>query len=60
MCLPHWRMVPRHMQQAVYAHYRVGQCDDKRPSREWLDAADAAIDYVFELEKSEKELQNGR
>lgn len=39
-------MVPRRLQQAVYKHYRSGQCDDKRPSREWHEAANAAIGYV--------------
>ena len=58
MCFTHWGRVPKHMQQAVYEHYRPGQCKDRNPSREWLDAADAAINYVFELEKSEKEPEN--
>lgn len=43
MCRVHWAMVPKRLQRAVWAHYRKGQCDDKSPSREWLDAADAAI-----------------
>jgi hypothetical protein len=50
MCLRHWRMVPRKLQKAVWDTYRPGQCDDKRPSREWHDAADAAIKYVAALE----------
>jgi hypothetical protein len=50
MCLKHWRMVPRPLQRAVWATYRAGQCDDKRPSGEWHDAADAAIRAVAEKE----------
>lgn len=46
MCGRHWRRVPEKVQLAVWRSYRVGQCDDKRPSREWLDAATAAIGFV--------------
>ena len=52
MCPQHWRRVPRSIQQAVYKHYRSGQCDDKRPSREWHEAASAAIGYVAILERT--------
>lgn len=51
MCARHWHMVPAELQRAVWAHYRVGQCDDKKPSREWLAAADAAIAAVHQLEQ---------
>jgi hypothetical protein len=46
MCLRHWRMVPRDLQRRVWATYRHGQCDDKRPSQAWHEAADAAIAAV--------------
>jgi hypothetical protein len=49
MCAPHWRLVPRELKEAVRAAYRPGQCDDKRPSREWLEAAKAAIAAVAAL-----------
>jgi len=39
-------MVPNNLQRLVWAAYRVGQCDDKRPSERWLKAADAAIGAV--------------
>ena len=51
MCYRHWKMVPRTLQQAVWAAYRPGQCDDMRPSPEWFVAADAAIKAVFERER---------
>lgn len=50
MCLMHWTMVPRTIKRAVWAHYRPGQCDDKDVSREWLQAADAAIGSVARIE----------
>jgi hypothetical protein len=46
MCRKHWAMVPRKLQLAVWKHYRKGQCDDKRPSPQWHEAADAAIAAV--------------
>ena len=46
MCLKHWRMVPKPLQQSVWEHYRDGQCDDKNPSEDWHKAADAAIHFV--------------
>lgn len=50
MCRSHWFRVPRVIQRAVWAAYRRGQCDDKRPSEAWHRAADAAIGYVATLE----------
>lgn len=50
MCARHWRMVPRTIQRAVWRHYRPGQCDDKDVSREWMQAADAAIGFVAHVE----------
>jgi hypothetical protein len=50
MCYPHWRKVPKSVQKRVLDTYRSGQCDDRRPSREWFDAAGAAIGYVALLE----------
>jgi hypothetical protein len=52
MCLRHWRMVPRKLQEAVWRTYRPGQCDDKDPSEAWHEAADAAIAAVAAKEAS--------
>ena len=52
MCFKHWRMVPRLLQRAVWRAYRSGQCDDKRPSEAWHQAADAAIRAVAEKERN--------
>ena len=50
MCLKHWRMVPKFIQRAVWRHYREGQCDDKDGTKEWMQAADAAIGFVARAE----------
>jgi hypothetical protein len=46
MCYPHWKAVPAKLQRRVWDTYRNGQCDDKRPSEAWHEAADAAIAAV--------------
>lgn len=50
MCRRHWFMVPKGLRYRVWSTYRRGQCDDKRPSKEWHEAADAAINAVYERE----------
>ena len=50
MCHRHWPMVPAELKRPVWRHYRVGQCDDKRPSSAWLSAARDAICSVAEQE----------
>ena len=50
MCAPHWRMVPRELQRQVWATYRDGLEIDKAPSPKYLDAQQAAIAAVRELE----------
>lgn len=50
MCLRHWRRVPKPLQREVWRHYRPGQENDKLPSREYLTAANAAIDAVERAE----------
>lgn len=51
MCLAHWRKVPKDLQRAIWATYRPGQCDDRRPSDAWFAAADAAIAAVANAER---------
>lgn len=46
MCPKHWHQVPKPLQQAVWAHYRSGQEEDKNPSADYLKAARAAINAV--------------
>lgn len=46
MCARHWRMVPAKLQADVWRTYRPGQETDKHPSREYVDAARAAIESI--------------
>lgn len=50
MCGKHWAMVPGKIKFKVIQHYRKGQCDDKRPSKEWAMAARDAINEVWKKE----------
>lgn len=36
MCARHWRLVPKELQDLVWATYRPGQEIDKRPSSDYL------------------------
>lgn len=51
MCAPHWRLVPRALQLAVWRSYRRGQELRKDPSREYVEAARAAIEAVAQREQ---------
>ncbi len=50
MCKKHWLMVPPKLRQDVWGTYVSGQEDRMDPSREYLDAAMAAINAVKEKE----------
>lgn len=50
MCLPHWRLCPAPMREAIKALYRPGQEIDKQPSSEYLAIAGAAINAVAHKE----------
>lgn len=50
MCTQHWYMVPKDLQAAVWHAYRPGQEVTKDPTREYLDAATAAIAAVAAAE----------
>jgi hypothetical protein len=51
MCLAHWRLVPRPLQEAVWATYVPGQEVRKDPTGEYLAAARAAVDAVAAREQ---------
>jgi hypothetical protein len=51
MCKAHWRIVPKALQDAVWATYRPGQETTKTPSDAYLAAAQAAIDAVAAKEQ---------
>lgn len=46
MCLKHWRMVPRLVQDLIWKHYRNGQEIYKEPSPEYIWAALISISWV--------------
>ena len=50
MCKPHWSKVPSKLRRAVWDHYLPGQEIRKKPTKEYLDAANAAIKAVAEEE----------
>jgi hypothetical protein len=50
MCKPHWFQVPYRLRQAIWAHYRAGQCDDLNPSAGYCRAAKAAVTAVAQKE----------
>jgi hypothetical protein len=58
MCLKHWRMVPNQIQDQVWAYYRPGQEIDKRPTKDYLVAAGAAVQWVYEREQRESRRRN--
>jgi hypothetical protein len=52
MCRRHWFMVPKLLRDRVWATYRTGQEEGNADvTREYLDAADAAIEAVAAKEK---------
>lgn len=51
MCARHWRMVPAKLQADVWRTYRAGQEIDKKPTREYLAAARAAVEAVAAKER---------
>lgn len=50
MCKKHWYMLPMLMRSAIWKHYRPGQEDDKRITKEYSEAAQKAIKYLADLE----------
>ncbi len=51
MCLKHWKQVPKYLQKEIWFHYRPGQEVDKKPTKEYLDVTDEAIEHVAKKEK---------
>lgn len=53
MCKAHWFALPHHVRRNIWRLYRPGQEIDKRPSKEYLDAMNAAIDWLANKENAE-------
>lgn len=59
MCLRHWRLVPTNLKVRVWKTYRPGQERDKAVTQEYLDASNAAIRAVQDIERQKKEATHG-
>jgi hypothetical protein len=50
MCIEHWFMVPTAMRKRIWVTFVPGQEVSRKPSREYVEAARDAINYVARLE----------
>lgn len=63
-CAPHWKLLPRELQQRIWLTFRPGQEVTFTPSREYLAAARAAEEFFREhirqqqLAKAEEAARN--
>lgn len=51
MCKRHWFMLPKPLRDRIWMHYRPGQERDKKPSKEWLQAASDCIKWLNERKR---------
>ena len=56
MCKRHWYMLPKHMRDIIWQHYRPGQCEDWRITHEYAEAARIAVIYIATHEGVEPDL----
>lgn len=57
MCRTHWFRLPKDLRDRIWATYRVGQCDDMNPSKEYLLVAIDAVRYLAEQEGIEPDVR---
>lgn len=55
-CSKHWFMLPLPIRRRIWNTYRIGQEDTKTPSREYVEAARAAQDWIAENHPPERTL----
>lgn len=48
MCRTHWFMLPRSTRDLIWEHYTPGQEITKTPSPEYIEVAQAAVDWLAE------------
>lgn len=53
-CTPHWFTWPKHIRDAIWATYRIGQEQDKRPSAGYLLASQAATAWAIDHERHKR------
>jgi len=46
-CKPHWYALPKPLRDRIWATYRPGQEIDKRPSGDYLAAANAVREWIL-------------
>jgi hypothetical protein len=59
-CRKHWFDLPPSIRTKILEHYRPGQEVDKRPSKEYLEAAHAAKDWIIKWQMWEQERERIR
>lgn len=57
MCKRHWFMLPQAMRNAIYSHYRPGQCDDWHITHAYAEAARNAVRYIAAKEGKEPDVR---
>lgn len=50
MCRSHWFSLPKSMRNRIWMTYRVGQCDDMNPSKEYCQIAKECVTYIANRE----------
>jgi len=48
-CRTHWYQLPQHLRNKIWAAYRIGQEEDGKPSRAYLDAASEVQMWAREM-----------
>lgn len=57
MCRKHWFKLPVVFRREIYKTYRNGQCDDWEVSKEYCDAAIAAVKYIAAREHKDPDIK---
>ena len=50
MCKRHWFSLPKRLRDKIWNTYRVGQCDDMNPSKEYCQAAKECLVFIANKE----------
>lgn len=46
MCKSHWRSLPWTLKKRIWGSYRIGQCDDWNPSKEYCKVAKESVIFL--------------
>lgn len=52
-CKPHWFALPKHLRDAIWLEYAIGQEVDLSPSEQYLVIAQQVQDWIAEHERGE-------